>query len=186
MISELLGFHVDYDKTLGVQYEELLESKKLDQSRFDSVVEKCQVAVREMHRPIVFSETATQAVITHDVGKHTEIIGNPLTSETFEYINFTEESRGTSHHVGRVSSYNLNTFRGRIFVPKEGRPIPFLLSEATRKNRDVAIVAESLSLNARSGGRDGDISFSAYRFTSRSGQLKNLLIIDVERLSDLI
>lgn len=62
VISESLGFHVDYDKTLGQQYEEYKKSKEpkvepLPQHRLDSLIEKCEFAIKEMHRPIIKSAT---------------------------------------------------------------------------------------------------------------------------------
>ena len=62
VISENLGFHVDYTKTLYQQYEDYKKTrpqkKVLGQARFDSLAEKCTAAVIDMHRPIVFSKSA--------------------------------------------------------------------------------------------------------------------------------
>jgi hypothetical protein len=45
VINESLGFHVDFTKTLGQQYEEAKKAKlnlpEVHQSKFDSVIEKC-------------------------------------------------------------------------------------------------------------------------------------------------
>jgi hypothetical protein len=67
VISESLGFHVDYSRTLGQQYEELHPEKRSGgssfESRLDSVIEKVHAAVVNIHRPIVHSETAVLAEI---------------------------------------------------------------------------------------------------------------------------
>ena len=54
VISESLGVHVDYNKTLGKLYEESENKKlpKIQQYQLDSVIEKCSFSIKEMHRPI--------------------------------------------------------------------------------------------------------------------------------------
>lgn len=68
VISESLGFHVDFERTLGAQYEEYKrqnpDAKPITQSKMDSLVEKCEPALRQIHRPIVESESAAIATIT--------------------------------------------------------------------------------------------------------------------------
>lgn len=91
IISETLGFHVDFTKSLGQQYEEIHSSQsiripKLDETRFDSLIEKCETAIRDMHRPIVMSQTADQATINARIGRDTKTINHSLNSVTYEYI----------------------------------------------------------------------------------------------------
>jgi hypothetical protein len=186
VISETLGFHVDYDKTIGQSYEEIKKKRvqeitPLPQTRFDSLIEKCQTAIREMHRPIVRSETATQAKLTTIVGQITRTVGRPFTSESYEYINFTEQGESPSRYVGWVSSYNINTYKGRVYVPKHQRPIPFELAESTRSRRAIGAITSSLSANAQSRRQgEGSISFDAFENRSRSGQLKSLFITRID------
>jgi hypothetical protein len=67
VISEALGFHVDFTKTLGQTYEEThkvrLPITPQPQSKLDAVIEKCESSIKNMHRPIVWSKTATSASI---------------------------------------------------------------------------------------------------------------------------
>jgi len=186
VISETLGFHVDYNKTLGQQYEEKkqkgAEIMQLPQSRFDSLTEKCEVAIRDMHRPIAKSRTATQAVITTKVGAHTRDLAHPLNFETYEYIAHTDRSSDSFEFVGRVSSYNINTFKGRVYVAEQGRPVPFELGESARNIESIVKVTTSLGANAQRKSREGgdtDIVFNAFRNTSRSGRLKGLFITEI-------
>jgi hypothetical protein len=186
VISETLGFHVDYNKTLGQQYEQFKGRdsaiKRLPQSRFDSLIEKCETAVREMHRPISKSETATVANLSARVGEADYGIGRPLTYETYEYIAFTERSLDVFEYVGRVSSYNINTFKGRIYVETEGRPIPFELADTAKGARNILAVTSSLRANSQKNRTDeADINFNAFRNVSRSGRLKSFLITEVSR-----
>lgn len=94
VISESLGFHVDYEKTLGQQYKEFQGSKKnelpkVEQSQLDSVIEKCEFSIKEMHRPIVKSETASSARILFGPEKDEEPFDYPLDRNTYEYIQYT-------------------------------------------------------------------------------------------------
>jgi hypothetical protein len=186
VISETLGFHVDYDKTLGQQYDELKKANKdikpLPQSKFDATVEKCEVAIRAMHRPIVMSETAEEAKITARIDGTLRSIGPPLTPETHDYIAFTEHERDPREILGRIASYNINTYKGRVFVTQEGRPIPFELEESARSLSNIALITESLRLNAvNSSDPTAEIKLVALRNTSRSGRLKKLIVLRVSR-----
>jgi hypothetical protein len=108
-------------------------------------------------------------------------IGPPLDAETFEYIHEVFADEDPVVVAGRVSSYNSNTFKGRIYVASEGRPIAFELSEGARSNTMVRLIVASLSFNAiqdRSG--TGSVVYCVVqRNTSRSGHLKNYTILQV-------
>lgn len=185
VISETLGFHIDYDKSLGQQYNALKASKQnelpiLEQSRFDSVVEKCEVAVKDMHRPIVISETAEEAKITSSFGGKPRQMRNAMNAKTYEYVHTTIEGERPVEFTGRVSSYNINTFKGRIFIARENRPIPFELGDTAHGRRDISAIIDSMRMNARSRmpGR-GEVTVKAFRRESRSGRLKGLFIVEV-------
>jgi Protein of unknown function DUF262 len=151
-----------------------------DVIQWDSLIEKCQTAIREMHRPIVKSETALQAKLVATVGQVTRPVGRALNHESYDYISFTERTESTTAFVGWVSSYNINTYKGRIYVPKQGRPIPFELVESARSGRAIGAITASLSLNAqdRSQGA-GSIKFDAFENLSRTARLKSLDIVQI-------
>jgi hypothetical protein len=184
VISEALGVHVDYDKTLGQQYKELKKSEpilpEIDELRLDSLIEKCEFAIREMHRPIVKSRTATEATITTTLGDTTRPLSHPLNRETYEFISFTERSLSPLDLTGRISSYNINTFKGRVYLPQQNRPIPFELAEEARNTLGVLAIVQSLSANAeqRTHG-EGEIHFNAFQNLSRTGRLKSLFITEI-------
>jgi hypothetical protein len=190
VVSETLGFHVDFDKTLGQQYEELQSAgeraiRVLPESRFDSIIEKCEVAIRDMHRPIVQSETAVEASIFSQVGRHTSKLRQNLNFETYEHIAYTREEERPQTFVGRVSSYNINTYKGRVYLRNEGRPVPFELGELARDPRSVSLITNSLVSNARDRmSGEGEVSLEAYRRVSKSGKLKGLFVVDVEQATD--
>lgn len=182
VISNSLGFHVDFDKTLGQQMKEAKKQdptvQVLPESRFESLVEKCDTAVREMHRPIYKSATAHQAQLLGRESSHVSRIGPDLTLETYEYIAYTERSTTAVEVTGRVSSYNINTFKGRIYSDSYGRPIPFELAENARNPQDIALITQSLDANAQDRD-EGDIKITAFESHSRSGRLKGLFVLDV-------
>lgn len=188
VVSETLGFHVDYEKTLGQQYEELKSKGEtdlpiLEQHRLDSLREKCENAILDMHRPIVKSETAVRAEITGTIGGRSLKFDHPLSRSTFEFARETITSEAPSEFVGRVTSYNTNTYKGRIYVPNSGRPIPFKLTTDARDLRSVSLVTESLVANGQDpehqNFRAGFIICKAFKNTSRSGQLKSIDVVEV-------
>jgi len=184
VISESLGFHVDYDKSLGKQYNELKSSNSdlpiLDQSRLDSAVEKCENAVKEMHRPIYANETAKSATITTVFnGRKTEL-AHDLNIDSYEYIRQNIREQSITELTGRVSMYNINTHKGRIFLLNERRPVPFTLIEGAKTVQNEIKITNSLSTNLRSSFKEGDIKILAYRIVSRTGRLKALLITHLE------
>lgn len=184
VISETLGFHVDFDKTLGQQYEELhkndIKIELQPKLRFDSLIEKCETAVKQIHRPIVESRSATSAIILSSRMGSIEAIGHPFNLETYEYLEYSAMSDKPDNYIGKVSSYNANTFKGRIYLAKENRPIPFLLSEQARTQYYVAKITDSLSENAKTRFKGaGEIEFNAFAFNSKTDRLKTLLITEI-------
>jgi hypothetical protein len=189
VISETMGFHVDYNQSLGQQYEKLKNDKKnqlpiIEQSQLDSVIEKCQYAVQEMHRPIVKSETASKASIIVKIGREEHLFKHPLDYETYSYIAHTEQTKDIEEIIGRISSYNINTFKGRIFVPEIKRPAPFILADSARSPACIEKITQSLTMNARDrfgkGHNSGDITCMAFRNISRTGRLKGFYIVEIK------
>jgi len=184
VVSETLGFHIDFTKTLGQQYDEIRKSRipleHQSQNRFDSVIEKCQTAIRDMHRPIVWSETAHSATLSSQTDPRRVPLTPTLDRRSYEYMIFTLEENTPTEFIGRISSYNMNTYKGRIHVDSEGRTIPFELSELARSRGDISLITRSLALNADARTReDAYISCVGFRNTSRSGRLKSYRIIEV-------
>ena len=150
VISESLGFHVDYNKSLGQLYEEYekqdVKLPEVREAQLDSVIEKCTTAITEIHRPIFKTKTAERARITTNInGVETPL--NPIFSlETFQYIieEFPEDEVVVIR--GFVSSYNSNTYKGRIYVPEEERPISFEIAEIARSMASIQLVVDSLAI----------------------------------------
>lgn len=185
VISESLGFHVDYDKSLGQLYEESkknnIELPLVREAQLDSVVEKCSTAITEIHRPIYKNKTAKTARIYANIDNR-KIPLNPVFSfESFQYIieEYTEEEAVIIQ--GFVSSYNSNTFKGRIYVPVEERPISFELAEHVRGEDSIQLIVDSLRANALRNfeAEPIEIYCKVQRITTKAGHLKKYKVLAV-------
>lgn len=186
VVSESLGFHIDYSKSLKQLKDEAknkhLKLPDIKQSQADSLVEKCSKAILEMHRPIYKARTATKGKIITTIDNRQTPLGRNLTLQTYEFIHETLTSEEPEEVEGRISSYNKNTYKGRIFAKSIGRPVSFELKDAGRNKTAVDLITRSLHANALNLS-SGDIFCRAYRTTSKSGQLKGYLINQVSRTS---
>lgn len=185
VVSESLGVHVDLDKSLGQLYEEAQKNKVklpvIKQHQADSLIEKCNTAMHEIHRPIYMTGTAGKAEIMATINREHLPLKTSFSIQTWEYIHETRTSDEEEYFVGRVSSYNSNTYKGRIYVEKFGRPVSFELSKNARSQKIIELVTSSLQSNALRAYQEdeGRVYFSGYQRTSRSGQLKSLLITNL-------
>lgn len=185
VISESLGFHVDYDKSLGQLYE---ESKKANvelplvrEAQLDSVIEKCSTAITEIHRPIYKTKTAAIARIHTSINNQKVPLNPVLSFETFQYIieEFTQEDVIVIR--GYVSSYNSNTYKGRVYVPEEERPISFELAEHVRGEVSIQLIVDSLRANALRNFKVEAIAIycKVQRITTKAGHLKKYKVLAV-------
>ncbi|TIW20100.1 MAG: hypothetical protein E5V65_09020 [Mesorhizobium sp.] len=186
VISESLGFHVDFEKSLGQQIEEHRAisdevPRELDQGKFEALIEKVESAVRDLHRPISHSGTAATAILGESQsGLIVRKTGPTLDRATFEYIDVTNLGSDQKSYAGKVSSYNSNTYKGRVYVEDEGRPVPFTLAEVSRDSKTISKIVGSLSANAMDRfDQRAEIRFSALRYESKNGRLKGFLILRV-------
>lgn len=185
VVSESLGVHVDYNKPLGKLYEEAQAKKTpiklVTQSQADSLIEKCETAIREMHRPIYMSQTADSAAVTCSLNGQEHPLHATLTLDTYEFIHETRQAEVPEVVEGRISSYNANTFKGRIFVPKFGRPVSFELSPKARTQKTFRAITTSLHYNAmKQHAAAGSVVHAvAFRNTSKTGHLKRLTLTEV-------
>jgi len=180
ILNETMGFHVDYDKTLQQQYREHLQQKGITREKLDSLMEKTESSISEMHRPIRASETAKYArVIERRGGRSPRELGPIMSYITADYIATTVRSEDSERLTGVVSSYNINTFKGRLFSYEHNRPIAFELMEQARRPATIGLITRSLQLN--SAKRDDPravIDVSAHKLESSTGRLKSLHVTE--------
>lgn len=185
VVSESLGVHVDYDKSLGQLYEEAeaknIQVPVIEQHHVDSLIEKCSTAITEIHRPIFKNESAQRAKITSSVDGERRLVGVPFDIVTYNYIHESFEADTPELVEGRVSSYNSNTYKGRIYVAEEGRPVAFELSPNCRSNYPVQLLVASLSANAiRDYANEWSTVYcKVIRVTTRSGHLKKYFVLEL-------
>jgi hypothetical protein len=188
VISESLGFHVDYDKTLGQQFEEAKKSgasiKTLPKERFDSVIEKTDGSIKDIHRPIAKSKTAQTGSISRIDKSGIHVIGEPFNEETWEYMSYSTTDESSAVLLGRISSYNINTFHGRVYLGNHLRPIPFQLDDSAKGPREISIILESLSNNGNRLRSGKAIRFIAYAQRSKNGRIKQLFVTSVLEVSE--
>lgn len=183
VMNETMGFHVDYNKTFQQQVAETLAARQITSDRVDSLMEKTESAFVDMHRPIYYSGTATIADIHGQAGPRAPVkkLGPDMTLITYEYIAKTSRTEATSKLTGSVSSYNINTFRGRFFSKEHGRPIPFELMESAKNQNIIATITRSLQLSSVS--RDDPralLDLTAFQVETSTGRLKTLHVTNVE------
>jgi antitoxin component of RelBE/YafQ-DinJ toxin-antitoxin module len=178
VISESLGVHVDYDKTLGKLYKESKNKKlpKIKQYQLDSIIEKCSFSIKEMHRPIYQTQTATKATISAIVNNKSLPISSQLSLDTYAHLKEELISSEEKTVEGYISSYNINTYKGRIYIPTEGRPIPFELSESIKNKKTVEIVVDNLSKNALNAQDIKKIKCIVFEVRSNSAKLKRYIV----------
>lgn len=180
VVASTLGFHVDYEKSLYESHKEALDERKITPEKLDSLMEKTESSIADMHRPIVASESANQAHLFWINYEGPKQIGPEISKLTHDYISRTIRRDETIAHEGLISSYNVNTFKGRIFLPDEQRPIPFELEEAARTAKNVNLITSSLRTNASSRGTsDGLITLHGQRLESSTGRLKALIVQEI-------
>lgn len=181
VIANTLGFHVDYEKSLYQTYKEKVEERNLTPEKLDSLMEKTESSIADMHRPIVASGSANQARLFWITRSGSNQIGPDLTELSYDYISRTIRRDEIIEHEGLVSSYNVNTFKGRIYLPVEQRPIPFELDEGARSRENVNLITSSLRTNATERSkREGMIRLHGNRLESSTGRLKALIVQDIE------
>lgn len=181
VVSETLGGNVDYNKSLGQIYKEAqkkgLQLKPVTEAQADSLIEKCSTAIKDMHRPIAMTGTASTAAISMSAGSSQIPLSTRLSISTFEFMSETRKSNNSERVVGRISSYNSNTFKGRIYIKNIGRPVGFEIAQQARTKQAVQAVTASLHLNANGmSDRPGAlVSMVVFRLESKAGHLKSLL-----------
>lgn len=181
VVGRTLGFQTDFDSDVGPLIEAIRPPGRSDSKptsgRLDAVIEKCEVGIKDMHRPIVQSQSADTAKIISSV-KPRSSFRYSLSQQTYQHILEGLPDLRQRDFVGKVSSYNLNTYRGRIFLPNERRPVPFELREAARTPSTISAILQSMSANHNSSREEaGMLRFRAVPYETRTGRLRSLELV---------
>ncbi|MBV9529437.1 hypothetical protein [Sphingomonas sp.] len=183
VLKATLGIDVDFEKTIRQQFAEQCAQKGITEEKLDSLIEKTEPAIVEMHRPIVWSQSARRARVFfgRDGDK---LVGPSLTPATYEHATRTKKLTKPEKFDGLISSYNANTFKGRIYLVDAKRPVPFELAEKARDTQSIRKITSSLRSNAldRLTSRrnyNADITMNAFRHESSTGRLKSIFVVEV-------
>ncbi|WP_417256920.1 hypothetical protein [Celeribacter halophilus] len=193
VVQETLGFTPNFEETLGAQIERYRDSSprhRIDDSlsidRFDSLIEKTESGVKALHRPIVKSNSAETGQIEWRTPLRKEKLDVFVNAKTFEYIDQTITTEDFSEFCGHVSSYNANTFKGRIYLPDQHRTVPFELAESMRSLATVRLITQSLSTNAtaQAGGTisKAPVCMKALRNEATTGRLKSIYVVGLSSM----
>eukprot|EP01037_Dinobryon_pediforme_P021647 gene21647-22572_t len=188
VLMSSMGFHVDYNKTLQQQYHEHMTEKGITEGKLNSVIEKTEASIADIHRPIVGSHSAHKAYILGKAGSRLPSVqlGPDMNAITFAHLMEDFYSDVEEKQSGKVSSYNVNTYKGRFFVIGEGRTVPFELADTAKSPGQIARITGSLRFNANDKKeKRALITVTTDRVLSRNGRLKKLRIIDVQDFDDL-
>ena len=181
VISNTLGFNVDYKESLYKRYQSSLAEKNITHEKLDSLMEKVESSISDIHRPIIASKSANSAKLFFINHKEKLQIGPEFSYLTYDYISRTIIVDQEIKHSGLVSSYNLNTYKGRIFLLDEGRPIPFELTDAAKTSPQINLIVSSLRSNAvERFTAAGNVNLYGKRLETSTGRLKALLVSKVE------
>lgn len=181
VLYNTMGFHADYDKTLQQLYSENSNSN-ISSEKLDSLCEKIENSIADMHRPIVISGTANQAQVQR-CGVSSEPIGPLMSSRTYEYVRQTNREDEETFVDGFVSSYNINTYNGRIYSEQDGRPIPFELTEEARTRTTVGVLTRSQHINGQNRfDHAARIRLHCNKLMSPTGKIKRLSVNSAKSL----
>lgn len=191
VMQQSLGFEVDFDETLGPQIIRAWEQKQIPQTidaeRFDSLIEKVEPGLRQCHRPIVFSETATNAQIRWRLPARSGIMDGFFDRETYEYVSQTLRREDIEDFQGNISSYNVNTFKGRIYIKAMQRTVPFEIAPEARSPIALRAIVGSLYENSsREKLFSEEVVLRGFRNESVSGRLKSIYTIMVNPEDELL
>lgn len=190
VIYEATGQELDYDHSLRQIYNRALEQGTEgllmpSRSQFNSLVEKVEPSIAEVHRPITGAGTASSATIFDPVRADDSIKQLELSQETHQLLKYRRRSTSLQALVGRVSSFNMNTFNGRFVTDAEVRPVPFYLTPGGRTEKGIALIAESISQNMKE--RDSNsarIIFESFVDQTKTGRVARLVVGGVREFNE--
>lgn len=180
VVTQTLGFPVDYSKSLYQTYNDHLDRKKITPSKLDSLSEKVEGSIKDLHRPIIASETAEHAnIYAGDIKKKDMMLGREINEMSWDYLSKTTLDRQETDLTGVVSSYNVNTYKGRIFSFEEQRPIAFELQQEAKNRSTFRHITTSLRANAvERGSTAGAITLTGRKAWSSTGRLQAIRVSD--------
>lgn len=96
-----------------------------------------------------------------------------LDSKTLDFLKTRLVDRDVTDFEGNVVAYNVLSGKGRVFLGRDGRSVPFEKDDAVLKFNTRPL---SWSLDRRNRGLPGEVILKARKVTTLTGELKKLLV----------
>ena len=131
-----------WNQTLNIQTTlkpstmEYLESTY--QETLEDVIYNCRNPIKAIHRPIVYSKTASQAIISSNVDDEAVTINKQT------YKSFEEKVCPCESTEVLINRFNVETNRGRCREGRSSSSFPFQLSEKARKLENTEVIVRNL------------------------------------------
>ncbi|MQB05835.1 hypothetical protein DXT91_17130 [Agrobacterium tumefaciens] len=182
-LNKSFGIELDYEKTI----RQLIEEKNLSTSalptpeQLNSLAEKTQNSIIDMHRPIEKGSAKTASIQAVKGGRLTHI-GPYLDLNTLTAAKEIIEINKIVEFKGKISSYNMNTHTGRIYLPSEQRTIPFQLARDSISREVERNISRSLDSNIAGMPDEGsEIILEGIYYLTKSGELSKIIAVDARQ-----
>lgn len=178
VLSESVGIHVDYEKSLGKLYLEKKDKKIYipEQHILDLVIDKCHNSLVDIHRPIYESKTAKNGELKAFIDNKEIKFSSKFNEETFEYL--TEEifKDDLFSITGKIVSFSATNYSGRISIKEIDRPIPFKLSNTVKTNENFEKIIESLKNSTLKNSTPINVTFDVKVIQTKKGKIKKYIV----------
>lgn len=112
-------------------------------------------------------------------------LSTTLTADTYAHINLNNMKSGSTLVHGYISSYNSNTFAGRIFITELNRPISFELGYNLRQSKDaLSLIVNSLREHVLKIKDRQQLNCMVNKIEDISGRLISYHILSVTKNED--
>lgn len=171
VIHKSTGQHVDWDKSL---YFQSLEKHELETNRIESLAQKVETSVKNIHRPIKTRSALSSSIAIDDQR------AIALNSQTLDLTNKLIIDTDPRMISGRVAGYSANTRSGMVYSEEEKRAIPFELErgidiDSTTLTKSL-VLYDTIKSKRRRGGRSGFFKFNAKRVVNQAGTTKRYYV----------
>jgi hypothetical protein len=178
VLSESMGVHVDYEKSLGKLY---LENKNKnihipEQHILDLVIDKCHNSLIDIHRPIYESKTAKVGELKAFIGKKEFKFSSEFNQETFEYLTEEIHKDELFSITGKIVSFSATNYSGRISIDGIDRPIPFKLERDVKTNENFEKIIESLKNSTLKDTTPINVTLDVKVIQTKKGKIKKYIV----------
>ncbi len=178
VISESLGIHVDYNKSIGKLYEEskIKNLPTIHQHQLDMVIDKCTNSIIDMHRPIFKNDSAEKTIIKGFVNGKEIKFSSELSIDTYKYINEEVILEKIISVTGIITSFSATNYSGRIEIPEVDRAIPFILDREVKTDNNFVKLIESLKNKVLMKGTPTNVTMDVQIIQTNNKKIKKYIV----------